>query len=170
MNHFSFIFRWIIPCLHLLAIASSCSAQKQDFDAMVDELLEFTVDTLHAGPLSGQLDNYVLLDAREKEEYAVSHLPGAIWVGYSDFSAERVQDVPRDAKMLVYCSVGYRSEKVGEQLKALGFSSVHNLAGGIFDWKNHGLEVVDSTGTTEKVHPYNALWGRWLFEGVKAEE
>jgi rhodanese-related sulfurtransferase len=60
------------------------------------------------------------------------------------FSEEVVADLPREAPVIVYCSVGYRSEKIGEKLQKLGFQNVHNLYGGIFQWKNDGFEVLNA--------------------------
>jgi 3-mercaptopyruvate sulfurtransferase SseA len=68
----------------------------------------------------------------------------------------------------VYCSVGYRSEKVSEQLRQAGYQTVYNLYGGIFEWKNQGHPVVNAEGEpTERVHAYNRSWGVWLKKGDK---
>ena len=40
--------------------------------------------------------------------------------------------------IIVYCSIGVRSEDIGEKLKELGYTKILNLYGGIFDWKNKG--------------------------------
>ena len=53
----------------------------------------------------------VLLDTRAPREYAVSHLRGARWVGYEEFSLARVQDLPKNTPIVVYCSVGYSARK-----------------------------------------------------------
>ena len=73
----------------------------------------------------------------------------------------------KNKTIVVYCSIGYRSEKIAEKLRRKGYT-VFNLYGGIFDWKNKGNTVVDSLGnTTEKVHAYNEAWSKWLFNGQK---
>ena len=70
--------------------------------------------------------------------------------------------------IVVYCSLGIRSEKISEKLKAEGYSNVRNLYGGIFEWKNKGFEVFDSEGKeTEKVHAYSKSWSKWLKNGEK---
>lgn len=110
----------------------------------------------------------VLLDARSPAEYNVSHLPGARFVDYDSFRPETLADVPREQPVVVYCSVGVRSERVGEQLKAQGYTNVRNLYGGIFQWVNEARPVVNTQGQiTERVHPYSALWGAWLTRGEK---
>jgi predicted sulfurtransferase len=72
------------------------------------------------------------------------------------------------ASVVVYCSVGYRSERVGEHLLAMGFKDVKNLYGGIFEWVNNGQAIVDRNGKfTNQVHTYNKSWSKWLEKGIK---
>jgi rhodanese-related sulfurtransferase len=117
-----------------------------------------------------QNKDLVLLDAREPEEFKVSHIKGAVFSGYSNFSAEAISESIKDKSVLivVYCSLGIRSEKISEKLKAEGYSNVRNLYGGIFEWKNKGFAVFDSEGKeTEKVHAYSKNWSKWLTKGEK---
>jgi rhodanese-related sulfurtransferase len=112
----------------------------------------------------------VLLDTRAMEEYRVSHLKNAQWVGFEDFNIEEFKRrfPEKDREIIVYCSLGVRSEKIGEQLQKAGFTNVQNLFGGIFEWKNKGNPVYDSGGNkTEKVHAYSKKWGVWLKKGEK---
>lgn len=110
----------------------------------------------------------MLLDARPAEEYDVSHIAGARRVGYGDFDLSRVKDLPKDTAIVVYCSVGYRSERITEKLLKAGFTNVKNLYGGIFEWVNAGHTVVDDSGkATDRVHAYNKNWSRWVLKGVK---
>jgi rhodanese-related sulfurtransferase len=108
----------------------------------------------------------VLLDTRSAKEYSVSHLPNAKFVGYDNFDISIVQDIPKNKEIIVYCAVGYRSDKVGEKLKKAGFENVKNMYGGIFQWKNEDFEVVNQQGEiTDSVHTYNQRWSKWLEEG-----
>lgn len=110
----------------------------------------------------------VLLDARPAEEYDVSHIPKARRVGYDDFDLAKVKDLPKDTAIVVYCSVGYRSGKITDQLVKAGFTNVRNLYGGIFEWVNTGHVVVDDSGErTDRIHTYNKNWSRWALKGVK---
>jgi rhodanese-related sulfurtransferase len=112
--------------------------------------------------------NAIFLDARTKAEYNVSHIEGSIWVGYENFQLDAIDQLPRDKQIIVYCSVGYRSEKIGEKLKSAGFINTYNLYGGIFEWVNTGKEIVNSSGEpTRQVHAYNKVWGVWLNKGQK---
>lgn len=109
----------------------------------------------------------LLLDTRQQEEYNVSHLAGAKLVDYESFQAEQLQQVPKDTPIILYCSVGYRSERVGEELKAAGYTNVRHLYGGLFEWVNQGQPVYNSKGKTNKVHAYSRSWGIWLQKGEK---
>ena len=140
------------------------------FGTMIDALLSESVPVVTCDELT-KMPAAVRLDAREKAEFAVSHLPGARWVGHDDFTLSRVVDVPRDTPVVVYCSVGYRSEKIGEKLQAAGFTNVKNLYGSLFEWVNQGHPVVDSAGhPTDRVHAYSRTWVIWLNRGTKVYE
>jgi 3-mercaptopyruvate sulfurtransferase SseA len=70
--------------------------------------------------------------------------------------------------IVVYCSLGVRSENISEKLNAAGFTDVRNLYGGIFEWKNKHNPVFDSEEIeTEKVHTYSKNWSKWLTNGEK---
>lgn len=112
----------------------------------------------------------IILDAREWEEYNVSHLKNAIWVGYDNFKLSEVEKKLSDksAEIVVYCSIGVRSEDIGEKLLESGYSSTKNLYGGIFEWTNQGYPVYNAKDEkTIKVHAYGKLWGKYLTKAEK---
>ena len=114
--------------------------------------------------------NATLLDARETNEFYVSHLQDAIHVGYDDFDITRVTEKIKDksTKIVVYCSIGVRSEDIAENLKKAGYTNIYNLFGGIFEWKNKENPIYDSTyNVTNNVHVYSKKWGKWLLKGNK---
>jgi rhodanese-related sulfurtransferase len=111
-----------------------------------------------------------ILDAREKEECEVSHLKNSIYVGYNNFSVKNVTSKIKDKSVpiIVYCSLGIRSENISEKLKDAGYSNIKNLYGGIFEWMNKGYSVYDSTNTeTQKIHPFSKHWAKYLHKGEK---
>jgi rhodanese-related sulfurtransferase len=135
------------------------------YSAMLNGLLKESVPFVSVTQLR-QLPAPVLLDTREASEFAVSHLRGARLVGYNTFSLATVRNVPKDAPIVVYCSVGARSEKIGAQLQQAGFTNVRNLYGGIFEWVNEGQPVVKAANEpTDRVHGYSRTWGIWLKHG-----
>ncbi len=113
----------------------------------------------------------VLLDVRQPEEYAVSHLPGAVRVD-PDASAEVLRDTlaafDADRPVVLYCSVGYRSARLAERLETAGRPAL-NLDGSIFRWASEGRLVVRNETVVREVHPYDALWGRLLPRDLRAK-
>ena len=118
---------------------------------------------LQAGPSPGAL----VIDVREAEEFAVSHIEGAINIARSEDIASRVAD--KDTEILVYCSVGYRSAGVASRLAELGYTNVKNLHHSIFEWANRGYPLRNELGQTDKVHPFNRAWGSLLNEELHGE-
>lgn len=115
-------------------------------------------------------DKIIFLDAREKEEYEVSHLPSAHFIGYKEFSGKDLSElVPnKNQSIVVYCSIGIRSEKIAEKLKKMGYQNVRNLYGGIFEWSNEALPLIDNFGfNTRRVHIYSKEWAPYLKKGSK---
>ncbi len=146
------------------SIGQDVSSKSYGF--MLDKILSHSVKELSVSDVS--MDGVVFVDAREKSEYSISKIEGAIWVGYDDFELSRVQEISKDLKIVVYCSVGYRSEKIAEKLQGAGYTDVSNLYGGIFEWVNQDRAVVDDQNTpTTKVHAFSRVWGVWLNKGEK---
>jgi rhodanese-related sulfurtransferase len=141
---------------------------------MLSSMYKNTVPTISQSSLSEKLrakpEEVVLLDSRAPKEYKVSHLKGARFINYDNVKDRDLQALPKDKTLVVYCSVGYRSERIGERLKALGFKNVYNLYGGIFEWVNQGQPIVNAQGPTQKVHAYSKAWGIWLNKGEKVYE
>lgn len=148
--------------------SNSQEVESSTYNVMLQALLSHSVKEVSVSQLKNGEKDIIYLDSRAKEEYEVSHIEDAIWVGYENPDFSRISSLDKDSKLVVYCSVGYRSEKLAEKLKAKGFTNVSNLYGGIFEWKNQGYQVVDEKNEpTDSVHAYNKVWGIWLNNGVK---
>ena len=151
-------------CAQKPAVHPHCVNEK--FDHKVSQLIRFSVPVIGVTELKEMEAEVLLLDAREKEEYEVSHIEGAHYFGYRKLELSVLDDVSKDQAIVLYCSVGYRSEKVGEQLQKMGFTKVYNLYGSIFEWVNQGNAVVDKNEqATTEVHTYNKKWSKWVAEG-----
>jgi rhodanese-related sulfurtransferase len=158
-----------IAAVFLLGIVYFNAFSQDAFDKKLKSLYKNTVPLIHSDVLkSTATQDVIILDTRSPKEFNVSHLPNARFLNYDHFRPEDVKGLNKNSKIVVYCSVGYRSERIGEQLINLGFSDVSNLYGGIFDWVNKGNKVVNHSGiATDSVHTYNKDWSRWLQRGVK---
>ncbi|MBK5277803.1 MAG: rhodanese-like domain-containing protein [Bacteroidia bacterium] len=150
-------------------ITYSASAQSE-FDKKLKSLYKNTVETIRPVEVEKLMKdkNIVLLDTRTIEEFNVSHLKGAQLLDYDSYSTDDLKRIAKNATIIVYCSVGVRSELVGEKFIELGYNNVLNIYGGIFEWKNKGYNVVNkSNQPTDSVHTYNKSWSKWLEHGVK---
>ena len=140
------------------------------YQQLLRTIYRHTVPTVPAADLARELRQAappLLLDTRTPAEFRVSHLAGARFVDFDSVPTAQFADLDRAQPVVVYCSVGLRSERLGERLHALGFRQVRNLYGGLFEWVNEGHPVVNAAGATADVHPYSAFWGSWLRRGRK---
>ncbi len=141
----------------------------EKFDKEIANTIRFTVPIIGVEELETNRSSYVVFDTRKKDEFEVSHIPGANYLGYKDFDESRLSGTPKDAKIVLYCSIGYRSEKIAQRLQVLGYQNVFNLYGSIFEWANRSYPLEDKDGaSTTKVHTYNKTWSKWV-DAEKAE-
>jgi len=110
----------------------------------------------------------VLLDVRTREEWNVSHLPGARRVEPNASAESAAAGVSKETPIVTYCAVGYRSGEMAERLRAAGFTDVRNLEGSIFQWANEHRPLVRNNERVSQVHPYNSFWGRLVNDDVRA--
>lgn len=75
-----------------------------------------------------------LLDVREPYETAQGIIDGAVVIPLGDLEA-RLNEVPKDRPIVVYCRSGNRSSHAAALLLEKGFSRVENLTGGIGAWQ-----------------------------------
>ncbi len=76
----------------------------------------------------------VIVDVRTKEEYDAGHVPGAILIPVETIGDEAPSELTdKDAKILVYCRSGRRSEQAAKALVGLSYTAVYDF-GGIIDW------------------------------------
>ena len=76
----------------------------------------------------------VLLDAREKDEYADGHIKGSINIPLSRFMDAETLFEDKSIPIYTYCHSGARSKRMVMGLTKLGFENVVNI-GGIMDYK-----------------------------------
>lgn len=78
--------------------------------------------------------DYIILDVRRPDEYALGHIPGAINVQNEIIGTEQIPELPNKGQLiLVYCRSGRRSKEAAEKLVRLGYTNVVEF-GGILDW------------------------------------
>jgi adenylyltransferase/sulfurtransferase len=75
---------------------------------------------------------HTLIDVREPHEHELANIGGTL-IPLGQFAA-RVDEVPREERVIVYCRSGNRSAHAVQYLQSLGYTNVENLVGGINAW------------------------------------
>lgn len=167
-------FKSCIPILIIFTLMG-CSQNKADgqvknkkFQLMLNLMLSKKTPVISVLAAHKNEGKYVFVDSREKKEYDVSHIKNARFIGYDSFDVSSMAGIEKNAPVIVYCSVGKRSENITNKLEAAGFINVRNMYGGIFEWVNDGYPVYNNNGqVTDEIHAYNKTWGIWLNKGKK---
>ena len=79
-----------------MKVTESGSEVSLKIEAALKKMLKGSVPTVSTNMLADSMSiesDWVILDSRELAEFEISHLPGAKWVGYSDFSILRLSGV-----------------------------------------------------------------------------
>ena len=97
---------------------------------------EVTVQEAYAGWQAGEI---AIVDIREEQEYATTHVPGMPLIPMSELQ-DRLDDLPTDKPLAIFCRSGNRSGTVTDYLNSLGdWGEVVNIEGGILAWAATGL-------------------------------
>lgn len=148
-----------LPLLLLLCGFFWTSPKWEDINKTLDREYASVkhINTDNLITLLQQGNQIILIDVREADEYAVSHLPGAVNI----ISSVEV-NYPTNTSIVVYCSVGIRSAKFARELEGRGFTRVVNLRGSIFQWGNKGYRLIRGNKDVQEVHPFNKRWSKLL--------
>jgi phage shock protein E len=84
--------------------------------------------------------DYLIVDVRTKSEYDTGHLEGAMLLPVQELE-DRMDELPADRPIIVYCRSGARSRSAAEILVENGFAMVYDM-GGISSWEAEGYPVV----------------------------
>jgi len=79
--------------------------------------------------VSGECNDYVLLDVRTQEEYQLGTIPGAVNIPL-DGIRQHLEEIPKNKKIAIFCAVGLRGHVASRILMQNGFDEVYNLSGG----------------------------------------
>ena len=164
------LFKFIL-CFSFIGASLSCQQ-----DAVPERLLTphpplnkklakmVTANDQALSPLeASSLENVTFLDSRETVEYNISHFPNALQVGYDQPDFSVLSNLDKEQPIVVYCTIGYRSERMAEQIRSKGFKNVFNLYGSIYAWSLADLPLEDQHGQpTKMVHTYNKKWGSYF--------
>ncbi|MEA1984525.1 MAG: rhodanese-like domain-containing protein [Euryarchaeota archaeon] len=83
-----------------------------------------------------------ILDLRNAGKYRAGHIEGATLIPYSDLES-RLDEVPKDKHLLVYCRTGFHSATAADLLVEKGYMDVYNMLGGFNSWESKGYPYVE---------------------------
>lgn len=148
-----------------LLLLVGCQGRTPDWATLRQEIrTRFpAVSQISAAELEREHPDALLVDVRSPEEYAVSHLPGAVRAT----TPEEVRAALAGSgahEVVLYCSVGWRSSELAQRIDGSLGVPVHDLEGSIFAWANAGRPLERDGRPAHEVHPFDATWGRLLDE------
>lgn len=83
----------------------------------------------------------IYFDCREPNEYALGHIPGAVFIPRGNLETKVEAAIPRDSKVLIYCASGNRSALAADTMQQMGYKDVASMSGGFRGWVEAGGEV-----------------------------
>ncbi len=82
---------------------------------------------------------HTLVDVRTAAEFSDGYIAGAINISLQELQ-QKINRIPKDKPVIVYCRSGNRSAFAANQLLQAGYTDVYDL-GGIIEWARQGLPI-----------------------------
>lgn len=124
----------VIALIASVLLLAGCSSSSSAIDLSVTE---FSGKVAEAGVIT--------LDVRTPGEFAEGHIEGAQLIDFQSGNFENeISSLDKNATYAVYCRSGNRSGQAVKVLHDAGFHNVYNLNGGVIDWANAGLPLVNN--------------------------
>ena len=87
----------------------------------------------------------VTLDVRTPGEFMTGHIQDAQNIDFESGSFEsQIESLDKNGTYAVYCRSGNRSGQAVKVMQDAGFKNIYNLDGGVIDWANSGLPLVNN--------------------------
>ncbi len=85
-------------------------------------------------------NNIKFIDIREEAEHEAARIPNTKLIPMSEIQ-ERLDEIPKDEDIVIYCRTGNRSGILISQLIQFGYNNLYNLEDGIVDWHQNNFPV-----------------------------
>lgn len=123
-----------ITLMASVLLLAGCSSSSGAVDLGVSE---FATKVAEAGVIT--------LDVRTPGEYMGGYIQGAQNIDFQSGNFENeIASLDKNATYAVYCRSGNRSGQAVKVMHDAGFHNVYNLNGGVIDWANAGLPLVNN--------------------------
>jgi phage shock protein E len=124
----------IIALIASALLLAGCSSSSTASDLSVTE---FSAKIAEAGVIT--------LDVRTPGEFAEGYIKGARLIDFQSSNFEnQIATLDKNATYAVYCRSGNRSGQAVKVMQDAGFINVFNMKGGVIDWANAGLPLVNN--------------------------
>jgi rhodanese-related sulfurtransferase len=123
----------VITILASVLLLAGCSSSSSAIDLSVSE---FSNKVTEAG--------LITLDVRTPGEFSEGHIDGALLIDFQSGNFENeIASLDKSKTYAVYCRSGSRSGEAVKVMSDAGFTNLYNLDGGVIDWANAGLPLVN---------------------------
>ena len=124
-----------IVLISSLLLLVGCSTSTTGATSM--DVLEFSKKITESG--------VVILDVRTPGEFAEGYIEGAQLINFQSGNFENeIASLDKDVTYAVYCRSGNRSGQAVKIMHDAGFHNVYNLEGGVIDWANQGMPLINN--------------------------
>jgi rhodanese-related sulfurtransferase len=124
----------VIALIGSILLLAGCSSSSSAVDLGVKE---FSAKVTEAGVIT--------LDVRTPGEFMGGYIDGAKNIDFQSGNFENeIAALDKNATYAVYCRSGNRSGQAVKVMHDAGFHNVYNLNGGVIDWANAGLPLVNN--------------------------
>lgn len=124
----------VIALIGSILLLAGCSSSSSAVDLGVKE---FSAKVAEAGVIT--------LDVRTPGEFMSGFIQGAQNIDFQSGNFENeIAALDKNATYAVYCRSGNRSGQAVKVMHDAGFHNVYNLNGGVIDWANAGLPLVNN--------------------------
>jgi rhodanese-related sulfurtransferase len=124
----------VIALIGSILLLAGCSSSSSAVDLGVKE---FSAKVAEAGVIT--------LDVRTPGEFMGGYIDGAKNIDFQSGNFENeIAALDKNATYAVYCRSGNRSGQAVKVMHDAGFHNVYNLNGGVIDWANAGLPLVNN--------------------------
>lgn len=115
-------------------LLAGCSSSSSTNDLSVSEFSSKVAET-----------GVITLDVRTPSEFNESHIEGALLVDFQSGNFENeIASLDKSKTYAVYCRSGSRSGQAVKVMSEAGFTNIYNLNGGVIDWANAGMTLVNN--------------------------
>jgi rhodanese-related sulfurtransferase len=124
----------VIALIGSVLLLAGCSSSSGAIDLGVSE---FSAKVAEAAVIT--------VDVRTPGEFMTGHIRGAQNIDFESGSFEsQIETLDKNGTYAVYCRSGNRSGQAVKVMHDAGFHNVYNLNGGVIDWANAGLPLVNN--------------------------